>query len=149
MPPAVAGALFAELAGLAPDARRVLDSAAVAGDPFDAVLTAEVAELPEAAVLHALDELLIRALVRPAGTSRFGFRHPVVRHAVYVATPAAWRLGAHARAAAALERRGAGPVERAHHVEHAARPGDEDAIALLRTADCELQSPSPRTAERF
>ena len=46
--------------------------------------------------------------------------------------PGGWRLGAHARAAAELERRGAGPVERAHHVEHAATPGDEAAIAVLR-----------------
>ena len=40
---------------------------------------------------------------------------------------------------AALERRGAGPVERAHHVEHAADRGDEQAIALLerrRRASC-------------
>ena len=35
VPPAVAAALAAELAALAPDARRVLDAAAVAGDPFE------------------------------------------------------------------------------------------------------------------
>ena len=75
---------------------------------------------------EALDELLACALVRQADAPRrFAFRHPVVRHAVYEATPPGWRLGAHARAAHALERHGAGPVERAHHVEHAARPGDE------------------------
>ena len=68
----------------------------------------------------------------PAGAPRrFAFRHPVVRHAVYVAAGGGWRLGAHARAAVELERRGAGPVALAHHVEHAAGPGDEDAIALL------------------
>ena len=88
--------------------------------------------------------------MRPAGAPRrFAFRHPVVRHAVYAATPGGWRLGAHARAAEALERRGAGPVERAHHVEHAARPGDEAAIALLAAAAAELQSPAPATAARF
>jgi ATP/maltotriose-dependent transcriptional regulator MalT len=150
VPPAVAAALAAELAVLAPDARRVLDAAAVAGDPFEPELAAAVAELPEPAALHALDELLVRALVRPAAVPRrFTFRHPVVRHAVYVATPPAWRLGAHARAADALERRGAGPVQRAHHVEHAARPGDEDAIALLTTAATELHALAPRIAARF
>ena len=149
VPPAVAAALDAELSALAPDARRVLDAAAVAGDPFEPELAAAVAELDEGAALHALDELLVRALVRPADAPRrFAFRHPVVRHAVYVATPAGWRLGAHARAAAELERRGAGPVERAHHVEHAARPGDEDAIELLGIAAAELQSPAPRNAAR-
>jgi DNA-binding NarL/FixJ family response regulator len=149
VPPAVAAALGAELAALAPDARRVLDAAAVAGDPFEPELAAAVAELPEPAVLHSLDELLRCALVRPAATvRRFAFRHPVVRHAVYMATPPAWRLGAHARAAQALERRGAGPVQRAHHVEHAARPGDEDAIELLSAAASELQSAAPRIAAR-
>jgi DNA-binding CsgD family transcriptional regulator/tetratricopeptide (TPR) repeat protein len=149
VPPAVASALGAELAALAPDARRVLDAAAVAGDPFEPELAAAVAELPQQAVLHSLDELLRCALVRPTATARrFAFRHPVVRHAVYMRAPPAWRLGAHARAAQALERRGAGPVQRARHVEQAARPGDEDAIELLSTAASELQSAAPRIAAR-
>ena len=81
------------------------------------------------------------------GASRSGIRSS--RHAVYVATPAGWRLGAHARAAEALQRRGAGAVQRAHHVEHAAHPGDEDAIALLSDAAAELQAPAPQAAARF
>ena len=149
VPPAVAAALAAELSALAPDARRLLDGAAVAGDPFEPALAAAVAELDERAALKALDELLVRALVRPSeGARRFAFRHPVVRHAVYTATPAGWRLGAHARAAEELERRGAGPVERAHHVEHAAHPGDEEAIELLSRAAAELQPRAPRIAAR-
>ena len=150
MPPAVAAALAAELAALAPEPRRLLDAAAVAGDPFEPGLAAAIAELPEPAALQALDELLRRALVRPAGAPRrFAFRHPVVRHAVYVAAGGGWRLGAHARAAVELERRGAGPVALAHHVEHAAGPGDEDAIALLSAAATELQASAPATAARF
>ena len=91
--------------------------------------------------------LLARALVRPGGAPRhFAFRHPVVRHAVYEAAPGGWRIGAHARAARALERRGAGPVQRAHHVEQAAGPGDEEAIAVLDAAATELRSLAPGTA---
>jgi ATP/maltotriose-dependent transcriptional regulator MalT len=150
VPPAVAAALAAELNALSADARQLLDAAAVIGDPFGPGLAAEVGELPEEAALSALDELLARALVRPGGAPRrFAFRHPVVRHAVYVATPGGWRLGAHARAAEALGKRGAGPVERAHHVEHAAGRGDERAIALLSAAARELQSPAPATAARY
>ncbi len=52
------------------------------------------------------------------------------------------------RAAEELERRGAGAVQRAHHVEHAGRLGDEKAITLLSSAAAELQSPAPRTAAR-
>ena len=150
MPEAVALALEAELARLDRRARLVLDAAAVAGDPFDPALAGEVAELDEAEALAALDELLARTLVRAAdGARRFAFRHPVVRHAVYEGAPAGWRLAAHARAAAALERRGAGVVARAHHVEHAAQLGDDAALATLVTAARELQGPAPASAARF
>ncbi len=156
VPPAVAAALAAELAGLDDGARRLLEAAAVVGDPFELDLAAEVAGFggPEAAsggaALAALDDLLARSLVRPGGAPRrFAFRHPVVRHAVYEAAPGGWRLGAHARAAAALERRGAGVVPRAHHVEQAAAPGDDAAIALLSLAAAELQSPAPFIAARY
>jgi DNA-binding NarL/FixJ family response regulator len=150
VPPVVAAALAAELAAVGAETRRMLDAAAVVGDPFDPGLAAEAAELSEPSALVALDDLLARALVRPAGAPRrFAFRHPVVRHAVYQAAPAGWRLGAHSRAAAALERFGADPVQRAHHVEHAARAGDGEAIALLSTAAGRLQSPAPASAARY
>ena len=80
---------------------------------------------------------------------RFAFRHPVIRHAVYAAAPGAWRLRAHARAAAALERRGAGPVERAHHVEHAARRGDHAAVDLLAAAAERVSAQAPASAARY
>ena len=150
VPEPVALSLEAELAQLAPEARLVLDAAAVVGDPFDPALAAEVAELPEQDALSALDDLLAGTLVRPASAPRrFAFRHPVVRHAVYEGAPGGWRLGAHARAAAALERRGAGIVARAHHVEHAAQPGDEPALATLETAARELHGRAPASAARF
>jgi DNA-binding CsgD family transcriptional regulator len=150
VPPVVASALAGELAVLTPQARLVLDAAAVCGDPFDPALAADVAGLSEAEALAALDELLARMLVRPADVPRrFAFRHPVVRHAVYVGTPGGWRLGAHDRAARALARAGAGPVQRAHHVEYAAHSGDSAAIALLLAAADELASPAPARAARY
>ena len=48
VPPAVAAALAAELGGLGADARRLLDAAAVVGDPFELDLAAAVAELGDA-----------------------------------------------------------------------------------------------------
>jgi ATP/maltotriose-dependent transcriptional regulator MalT len=150
VPAAVAAALAAELAALDGDVRRLLDAAGVVGDPFEPALAAIVAELSDAAGLAALDALLGAALVRPAdGPRRFAFRHPVVRQAVYDALPGGWRLGAHARAAEALAVRGAGAVERAHHVAHAAVPGDDRAVALLSEAAAELQGPAPAIAARF
>jgi DNA-binding NarL/FixJ family response regulator len=150
IPAAVAAALAGELDALAGDARRVLHAAAVAGEPFEPELVAEIADLSEDVTLSALDALLEPALIRPTSAPRrFGFRHPLVRHAVYAAAPGAWRLHAHARAAAALERRGAGPVERAHHVEHAAQRGDRAAIELLADAAQRVFGQAPASAARY
>jgi DNA-binding CsgD family transcriptional regulator len=150
VPPVVAAALEAELARLAPESRDLLEAAAVAGDPFEPGLAAAVAELAEPEALDALDALLAEALVRPGdGPRSFAFRHPVVRHAVHAAIPAGRRLAAHARAAAALEARGAGAIARAHHVEQSAAPGDQAAIALLREAAVALRASAPSRAARL
>jgi ATP/maltotriose-dependent transcriptional regulator MalT len=150
VPPAVAASLASELAELSASTRLLIEAAAVVGDPFEPDLAAEVAEIEEASALPALDDLLARTLVRPADVPRrFAFRHPLVRHAVYETSAGGWRLGAHARAAEALERRGAGVVARAHHVEHAAHAHDETAIRVLTQAAQELHAPAPASAARF
>jgi ATP/maltotriose-dependent transcriptional regulator MalT len=150
VPRAVAAALSDELALLPEDVRRLLEGAAVAGDPFEPELATAAAALPEATALDALDELLRRDLVRPTEVPRrFRFRHPLVRGAVYEAAPGGWRLGAHERSAALLAARGAPPIERAHHVERCARHGDTTAVAVLREAgDAALQR-APATAAKL
>ena len=125
VPPAVAAALSEELALLSDDARLALDGAAVAGDPFEPELMAAAADVSEASAFAALDELLRRDLVRPTDVPRrFRFRHPLVRRAIYDASPGGWRLGAHQRSAEALSARGASAPAVAHHVERSARHGD-------------------------
>ena len=98
----------------------------------------------------ALDELLrARSCDRRGAARRFAFRHPVVRHSVYDGAPGGWRLAAHERAAAALERRGAGVVARAHHIEHAAQLGDDRrarAARARRRARCRRRRPPRRRA---
>ena len=150
VPVAVAAAVSRELAAVADGARIVLEAAAVAGEPFEPDLVAAVAERPEADVLAALDELVALGLVRATDVPRrFAFRQPLVRHAVYEAAGAGWRIGAHGRAAAALAVRGAGPSARARHAEHAARHGDEAAIALFEEAGGDCARRAPESAARW
>jgi ATP/maltotriose-dependent transcriptional regulator MalT len=150
VPPAVAAALTEELEGLGPGVRAFLDAAAVAGEPFEPDLAAAIAELAPAAGLAALDELLSVDLVRPTQVPRrFVFRHPLVRRTVYASTRGGWRLAAHARAAAALEERGAAAGERAHHVEQAAAQGDGAAVHVLVAAGEESAGRAPAAAARW
>jgi DNA-binding NarL/FixJ family response regulator len=139
-----------ELASLSQDERRLLDGAAVAGEPFEPDLAAEVAELSVPAAFAALDALLARDLLRPTAVPRcFVFRHPLVRQAVYESSPGGWRLAAHARAAAVLAAQGATAGERAHHIEQSASRGDEQAIVLLTEAGVAAASRAPATAVRW
>jgi DNA-binding CsgD family transcriptional regulator/tetratricopeptide (TPR) repeat protein len=150
VPHAVAAALAEELALLPAGVRRVLEGAAVAGDPFEPELAATAAAESDEAVMDALDELLRRDLVRPTDVPRrFRFRHPLVRRAVYEAAPGGWRLGAHERGAAALAAREAPATARAHHVERSARHGDEAAVAVLREAGLASVQRAPATAARW
>jgi ATP/maltotriose-dependent transcriptional regulator MalT len=147
-PPArIVAAIGEELARLPPGPRQVLDAAAVAGDQFEPELVAAIADRSAAATLAALDALLAADLVRTTAVPRrFRFRHPIVRHTVYEGMPGGWRLGAHARASAALEATGASPAARAHHVERSAAAGDEHAIALLIAAARASASSAPRAS---
>jgi ATP/maltotriose-dependent transcriptional regulator MalT len=150
VPAAVVAALTEELGLLSKPTRALLDGAAVAGDPFEPELAAAAAGADEQTATQALDELLARDLVRPTDVPRrFRFRHPLVRRTVYETAPGGWRLDAHERCAAALEERGASPVARAHHVEHAARQGDAAGIAVLRDAGLASRLRAPASAARW
>jgi ATP/maltotriose-dependent transcriptional regulator MalT len=150
VPSGVAASLSEELALVSDVGRRVLEGAAVAGDPFEPELAAAAAAASEIEAMDAIDELLELDLVHSTEIPRrFRFRHPLVRRAVYEATPAAWRLGAHERCADALAARGAAPSARAHHVERSAREGDLEAVALLREAAEAAARLAPASAARW
>jgi DNA-binding NarL/FixJ family response regulator len=150
VPSAIAASLSEELAVLSDRERRVLEGAAVAGDPFEPELAAAAAATSEAEAMDAVDELLRLDLVRNTDVPRrFRFRHPLVRRAVYEATPGGWRLGAHQRCAEALAARGATAVSRAHHVQRSAREGDLDAVAVLRQAGEEATRLAPASAAHW
>ena len=150
VPDGVVAALTEELRSLPSDARALLEAGAVAGDPFDLELAAQIAELETDSSLQALDALLDTSIVQATATPRsFAFRHPLVRRAVYEGSKAGWRLGAHARAARVLAAQGASAAERAHHVEQSAVIGDEAAIALLLEAADGSARQAPAVARRW
>ncbi len=150
VPQAVREALARELDELDELTRRVLEGAAVIGDPFTPELAAGVAGQDVALSRTALDRAIAVRLVRSTDTPvLFRFRHPIVRRAVYASAGETWRAGAHARAAALLDRRGAAPLARAHHVERSAVRGDEDAVAVLTAAGEAAAPAAPATAARW
>ena len=147
VPTTVRAALLTEMHGLSETARLVADTAAVAGDPFEPDLVADVAGLDAARVRAAIDELVERDLIRPEGHgTRFGYRHPLVRQVAYNATGPAWRCAAHGRVARTLAQRGAPLVLRAHHVARSGRPADASAVELLAAAARDTLARAPGTA---
>jgi DNA-binding NarL/FixJ family response regulator len=150
LPAAVVAALAAELDGLPAPARTLLESGAIVGEPFELDLAIAVAGLAPERALEALDVLLAHDLVRQTDVPRrLRFRHPILRRAVYEASGLGWRLAAHGRAAAALRARGASAVVLARHLEQAAGPGDEQAIAVLAAAGAAVAPRAPAAAAHW
>ena len=109
-------------AALSPEARTLLDAAAVAAGPTQRTVLVAVINLPEEAVYAALDEACrARLLVEDGDTYRFA--HDVIGEVVEAGVGPARRAGLHRRLARALEAlapAGAPPVETlAYHYERA------------------------------
>nr|CTQ95765.1 regulatory protein, LuxR [Kibdelosporangium sp. MJ126-NF4] len=138
--------LHAELAMLAGPERLIAHAAATLDDPFELATVAYVAEVPEHTARIALDELVIRDLVRPDG-AKWRYRHPLVRRAAYGSASRGWLHGAHTRAARALV--DAPVVQQAPHVMRVAHVGDQEAIALLTSAARETLVHGPATAAQW
>jgi DNA-binding NarL/FixJ family response regulator len=150
LPPAVATALGQEIGALSEPARQLAQGASVAGDPADLRVAAAAGAVPDEAMERALDELVAARLITATDLPRrYRFRHPIVRRAAYESAGDGWRMAAHARAAAALERTGGALPARAHHVERCADPGDDAAIAVLSQAGHASAPRAPAEAARW
>jgi DNA-binding CsgD family transcriptional regulator len=150
VPERITAALSEEISALHPEARTLAQGAAIAGEPFEAGLAATASGLSESVALRRLDELVSAGLVSESETpARFRFRHPLVRRAVYETTAPGWRIAAHRRVASSLERSGASPVARAHHLERSAQPGDTEAIATLIAAAEAVAPRAPAAAAHW
>ena len=150
VPRTVAAALVEELETLTADARLLLTSASIAGDPFEPELAYAIAELSPQAGVAALDELLDARLLHATDVPRrFAFRHPLVRRAVLRDQQGRLAAGRHARAAQALAAQGASAAARAHHVEQSGVRGERAAIELLLEAGDANAPRAPAGAARW
>lgn len=150
IPSRVAAAINEELRRMPDDPRRMLEGAAVVGEPFEPEFAAEAASVPGDVALELLDDLVARDWIRSGAAPRlFRFRHPIVRRAIYDAITPGRRIALHRRAADALASRGAPPAARAHHVANAARVGDAGAITTLMDAASSVSATSPGAAAQW
>jgi DNA-binding CsgD family transcriptional regulator len=106
LPPSLRDTLLARIELLAEPAQQVLRVAAAAGARVEHELLAEVAGLPEAELLAALREAVsAQVLLVDAADGTYGFRHALVKEAVYGELLPGERTRLHARYAAALAAR--------------------------------------------
>ncbi len=147
VPEGIRSAVSTDLARLGETARSLVEAGAVVGDPFDIDVARRTAGLDLEEALAAVDQLVERQVLRESNVLReFGFRHPVIRSAVYEGQSAARRLSLHARAAEVLADAGSPLPSQARHLAHTAGPGDDASAALLRAAAEAVAASAPSIA---
>jgi len=103
LPRSLRDTLLARIELLPEPTQQVLRAASAAGGQVDHDLLAAVAELPEPGLLEALREAVsTHVLVADAGDRGYGFRHALVKEAVYAELLPGERGRLHGRFAAAL-----------------------------------------------
>lgn len=147
VPTGIVAAVHRELAGLSADAVRLVEAAALLGDPFEVGLAARVAGLPEQRTDDLLAELTAHRFLHPgADLAQFRFRHPVVRSAVLESTDVSRRRTLHRSAAAVLAAGGAPAPSIARHLRPVAEFGDTAAARTLIEAAEQVRHRSPSVA---
>ena len=139
VPPAIREASAAIVAGLGPDARLIVQAAAVLGGPADEDLVVGVAGLPPSRGARGLLEALATGALQECDSGLYGFRYELAARAVSQAIPGPVRRRLHLRAARGMEG-GSGPrlVRIAHHL----REGGEARWTLYAEAAANRASSS-------
>ena len=133
-------------------ARRLLQGAAVAGDPAELGLAAAAGEVGDGRAWPArsTSSSASRLLAPATLPRRYRFRHPIVRRAAYESAGEGWRLGGARAARRPRWSATGGPLAaRAHHLERCAEPGDDGAIAVLAQAGHAAAPNAPAEAARW
>jgi len=101
--PSVRDAVLARVRRLGPAAARVLEAAALAGEPFGAAMLASACALSEMDTLAALDQAAVAQLLRAHDEGGYGWGHDLVQQALESALAPARRRLMHHRLALAAE----------------------------------------------
>lgn len=135
VPAGVRELLAHRMSRLSAEARQVLTIASAFSGGFDLPLLAALTDLPEPALLDAIDELLATGLIRSTGAG-YAFAHALVRHALAAEGNPDRRARLHRRIALALEHEPAGRAAELAHQYHASRTlaGAEHGIPHCRAA---------------
>jgi DNA-binding CsgD family transcriptional regulator len=128
----VARAVGARLRRLPRGCLELARAVSVLGDGCEQAIAAGLAELDEADAAQAADALAAASILEPSRP--LTFVHPLVRASVYGELGAGERSALHVRAAQALAEARADVDRIAVHLLAADPRGDEDTIAILRTA---------------
>ncbi|TDC81664.1 helix-turn-helix transcriptional regulator [Micromonospora sp. KC606] len=144
----VLATLASDVAALDESSRRVAIAAALVGDSAATSLVAHVADQPVGATLEALERLCAAGMGH-LDSAWFSFRHPLMRAAAQSLAEPAWRIGAHARAAAYLRVHRGSLQLIAHHLDRSAQYGDESAAAELIRAGMAMVYRAPGAASRW
>jgi DNA-binding CsgD family transcriptional regulator len=137
VPRSVDDAVRRRTAQLSPDARQVIELAAVAGRRFDFELLRALTGIDEVPLVIILKELIAAGLVIEESADQLAFRHALTRQAVYAALLARERRALHRRVAETLEQLGRGGLddavaELAYHYSEAGQA--EPALRYSRRA---------------
>jgi class 3 adenylate cyclase/tetratricopeptide (TPR) repeat protein len=152
-PDSIHALIAARLDTLAPDAKGLLQDAAVIGKVFWAGAVASMGERDGQDVERALHALARKELVRPfrrssmEGDSELGFWHALVRDVAYAQIPRAERAEKHVRAVAWLEETAGDRVEDLAEVL-AYHTGEASALAEA-TGDSELAAELAPAVRRY
>ena len=133
VPPTFRDVVLRRLRYLSMDALHVLRLASVLGSVFSVADLALVLGRPASDLVTPLDESRTARLLVEVN-DRIGFRHDLVRQAIYTDLPVSMRKELHAHAARALGMAGRSAGQVAAHVTRGATPGDEEAIRWLHAA---------------
>jgi len=134
-----------QLGRLSAEARDALQMACVLGRRFSADEVAGLTGIIPAAILGALREAIGAGLVIEDG-DRVAFRHDLVREAVDASLPRTVRQSLRRQAIDVMLRHGAPPSDVAELVLDVARPGDSEAVTILRRAAAQTGQVCPMVA---